>query len=370
VWGKELFFDSTKVEADAAVGSLAPRWAVEAHLEGLFEAEGAYSPQEEGEDVPEEGGHEIAQLPTAREDGLRVRNAAKNDWISRAGRQDRPFESGYRPRTSDSRASKTDLDATPMTWAKSGRRLGYQVHNVVDGGKARIILNALVTPSEVTENRPMLDLLWSTIFRWRIHPRQVTGDAKYGTRENVAGLERMGIRAYVAIPNYFDFRDTGLFGPGHFRYEIPRRTSTSALLENCCAGERATAVLGELCVPCQTRNLQRLRAQEAVHRLKERAHHLPPTGRGLLRQGARLPRNPSLRESPTKEEGVGRALVRRGQRLARDEEVPLEEAREGEHRSSADRLGPERKAAARVREPQAEEAGAGGGSAPVGHPPL
>jgi hypothetical protein len=174
VWGKELFFDSTKVEADAAVGSLAPRWAVEAHLEGLFEAEGAYSPQEEGEDVPEEGGHEIAQLPTAREDGLRVRNAAKNDWISRAGRQDRPFESGYRPRTSDSRASKTDLDATPMTWAKSGRRLGYQVHNVVDGGKARIILNALVTPSKVTENRPMLDLLWSTIFRWRIHPRQVT----------------------------------------------------------------------------------------------------------------------------------------------------------------------------------------------------
>jgi hypothetical protein len=61
----------------------------------------------------------------------------------------------------------------------------------VDGGKARIILNVLVTPSEVTENRPMLDLLWSTIFRWHIHPRQVTGDAKYGTRENVAALERV-----------------------------------------------------------------------------------------------------------------------------------------------------------------------------------
>ncbi|MDQ5830044.1 MAG: transposase, partial [Actinomycetota bacterium] len=88
----------------------------------------------------------------------------------------------------------------------------------MDGGKARIILNALVTPSEVTENRPMLDLLWSTVFRWRIHPRQVTGDAKYGTRENVAALEKAGIRAYVAIPN-FDFRHTGLFGPGHFRYD-------------------------------------------------------------------------------------------------------------------------------------------------------
>ena len=40
----------------------------------------------------------------------------------------------------------------------------------------------------------------------------------YGTRENVAALEKAGIRAYVAIPN-FDFRDTGLFGPGHFRYD-------------------------------------------------------------------------------------------------------------------------------------------------------
>src|SRR3712207_5706601 len=58
----------------------------------------------------------------------------------------------------------------------------------------------------------MLDLLWSTIFRWRLRPRQVTGDAKYGTRENVAALEKVGIRAYVAIPN-FDFRNTGLFAP-------------------------------------------------------------------------------------------------------------------------------------------------------------
>ena len=217
VWGRELFFDSTKVQADAAVDPLAPRWAVEAHLEGLFEAEEAYHPQEENEDTVEKG-YEIAKLPTACDDGLRERNTAKSDWISRAGRQDRSFKSGYRPRTSDSRASKTDPDATPMTWAKSGSRLGYQVHHVVDGGKARIVLNVLVTPSEVTENRPMLDLLWSTAFRWRTRPRQVIGDAKYGTLENVAAVEKADIRAYVAIPN-FDFRDTGLFGPRHFRYD-------------------------------------------------------------------------------------------------------------------------------------------------------
>jgi Transposase DDE domain len=112
----------------------------------------------------------------------------------------------------------TDPDATPMSWAKFGRRLGYQVHHVVDGGRARIILDVLVTPSEVSENRPMLDLLWSTVFRWHSRPRQVTGDAKYATRQNVATLEKAGIRAYMTIPN-FDFRNTGLFGPGHFRYD-------------------------------------------------------------------------------------------------------------------------------------------------------
>jgi hypothetical protein len=52
----------------------------------------------------------------------------------------------------------------------------------------------------------------------RSWPHQVTGDARYATRKNVAALEKAGIRAYVAIPN-FDFRNTGLFGPGHFRYD-------------------------------------------------------------------------------------------------------------------------------------------------------
>jgi transposase len=213
VCGEELYFDSTKVEANAAVDSLAPRWAVEAHLGELFDGE------EEEEEAAAETSPALAALPTAGDDGLQERNATKkSDWISRAGREDRSFKSGYRPRTSDSRASRIDPDPTLMSWAKSGSRLGYQVHHVVDGGEARIVLNVLVTPSEVTENRPMLDLLWSTVFRWRIRPRQVTGDARYGTHQNVAALEKAGIRAYVAIPN-FDFHDTGLFGLGHFRYD-------------------------------------------------------------------------------------------------------------------------------------------------------
>jgi Transposase DDE domain len=160
-------------------------------------------------------------LPTAGEEALEEDNSRKSkDWISRDGRHERSFSSGARERTSDRLVSTTDPDATPMriSGSESEAKLGYQAHYVVDGGKARVILNVLVTPSEVTENRPMLDLLWSSVFRWRIRPRQVSGDAKYGTRQNVAALEKAGIRAYVAIPT-FDFRKTGLFGPGHFRYD-------------------------------------------------------------------------------------------------------------------------------------------------------
>jgi hypothetical protein len=107
-----------------------------------------------------------------------------------------------------------------MARAGSGRKLGYQAHYVVDGGKARIILNALVTPSEVTENRAMLDLLWRTCFRWRLRPHHVTGDGKYGTAENITALEEAGIRAYMALhesggnPRYFPKRE--------FRYDPER----------------------------------------------------------------------------------------------------------------------------------------------------
>src|SRR3989440_11615685 len=39
VWGRELYFDGTKVAANAAMTSVKPRFAVEAHLTTLFPAE-------------------------------------------------------------------------------------------------------------------------------------------------------------------------------------------------------------------------------------------------------------------------------------------------------------------------------------------
>ena len=97
--------------------------------------------------------------------------------------------SGTYRRTADFRVSTTDPDATPMRRQDGHTHLGYQDHYVVDGGRARIILAALVAPAEVQENQPALDLLWRTRFRWKLRPRQVTGDTKYGTVENIVAIE-------------------------------------------------------------------------------------------------------------------------------------------------------------------------------------
>ena len=118
------------------------------------------------------------------------RAAARHDWIGEAGRPNRDETSGTYRRTADFRVSTTDPDASPMPLGDGRTHLGYQDHYVVDGGKARIVLTALVTPAEVQDNQPALDLLWRARFRWKLQPRQVTGDTKYGTVENIVAIER------------------------------------------------------------------------------------------------------------------------------------------------------------------------------------
>jgi hypothetical protein len=167
-------------------------------------------------------------------------------------------------RIGDLRVSTTDPDATLMQKkGGGGSHLGYRTHYVVDGGKARVILQVLVTPAEVQDNQPMLDLLWRTCFRWRLRPRQVTGDTKYGTIENIAGVEQQGIRAYVPLPNWEGI--TGYLGSKHFTYDterdvyicpqgqlLQRRTNeyTSRKIEYKAQAEDCnTCVLKEQCTP-------------------------------------------------------------------------------------------------------------------------
>ncbi len=214
VWGEELYIDATKVEANASLDSVAPRFAVEAHLAELFPSADASVP--ETHEVERQPEPLPVSLPDAVREELAATNAARHDWIAEEGRQDRDAKHGHYQRVSDYKASRTDPDATLMP-LKGGVHLGYHTHYVVDGGKGRIVLQALVTPSEVMENQPALDLLWRTCFRWKLRPHQVTGDTTYGTIENIVALEEAGIKAYVPLSD-FDAR-TPYFGQRDFRYD-------------------------------------------------------------------------------------------------------------------------------------------------------
>ncbi len=221
VWGAELYLDATKVDANAALDSAAPRFAVEAHLAGLF-GEGATGDEATAaSDRTASDTITPTPLPVATPATLLEEvadaNAARHDWLAATGRPDRTVTRGHYQRRSDYVASRTDPDAALMQRRGGGAHFGYHDHYLVDGGKARIILGALTTPADVMENQPALDLVWRARSRWKIRPRQVTGDTTYGTLENIAALEDQGIRAYVPLPD-FDSR-TELFGKGAFRYD-------------------------------------------------------------------------------------------------------------------------------------------------------
>lgn len=176
VWGKELYFDGTKIEANAAMDSLVDRWywQAEQHVRGLF-------PISKEDEQPA-----IASRFVEKYDGTRI-----------TGRRARTYQ-----RLADVKVSPTDPDATPMQRFNGDRaRLGYHTHYVVDGGKSRIILAALTTPSSIMDNTPMLDLARWVRFRWQLRPEIAVGDGKYGTIPNIAAIEQDGIKAYTPVTN-------------------------------------------------------------------------------------------------------------------------------------------------------------------------
>jgi transposase len=224
VWGKELFFDATKVRANADIDSLVPRWyqQAKAHLDGLF-------PEEADEATPSEAAApavdtyvdvDVPRLPVAgsADEAARLAAANRAAWkLLEEYRLDpaRPPSWSYR-RQGDLVVSTTDPDAAPLQTGERAK-LGYRDHYVVDGGTARIILAALVMPGDVMDNTPMLDLLHRVRFRWHLHPKRAVGDSKYGTTENIRALEDAGLRAYVPLPDFG--QRTPDFGASWFTYD-------------------------------------------------------------------------------------------------------------------------------------------------------
>ena len=203
VWGEELYLDSTKVQANASIDRLMPRveWEAQQHLHGLFEkkvdAEGPdseVSTSQEKDTLLEnhfDYDPEIASVLTPQElvekyDGSRLTGIRKPTY----------------ERITDREVCPTDPDASPMQPCGGGSSvMGYRDHYIVDGGKQRIILHALVAPASIMDNTPMLDLVKYVCSKWKLQPKQATGDAKYGTVPNIAGLEEMGIKAYLPTPD-------------------------------------------------------------------------------------------------------------------------------------------------------------------------
>ena len=215
VWGKELYFDATKVQANAALDSLQPRFAVDEHLRELFATD-----REEPESDAQPTTNDQPPMPLHPDAPaeLEEQNADRHDWIAEEGEPPRAIQRHADRRTADFRMSTTDPDATVMRASLGGpTKLGYQVHEVIDGGRARIILSVLVTPGEVMENQVMLDLLWHTCFRQQRWPDQVTADTTYGTIESIVPIEDAGISAYLPLPDW-DQR-TPYFGVSRFVYD-------------------------------------------------------------------------------------------------------------------------------------------------------
>ena len=225
VWGEELYFDATKVQANASLSSTRSRSLLEELENRLDEHLGEiFFSSEKSPFIQDAHPSRITAVvgPTAeKRRALVQKNARGHRWIAQAGRQQREVVRwGYR-RIADLRVSTTDPDASPMQAKNnSTSRMGYQTHYVVDGGRARVILDVLVTPAEVTENLPMLDLLFRSRFRWRLQPRSVTADAAYGTTENIAAIEKAGIRAYTALADHE--KRTSLLGRDAFTYDAQK----------------------------------------------------------------------------------------------------------------------------------------------------
>jgi len=222
VWGQELYVDATKIEANADLDSLVPRFFYEAkaHVANLF-TDDAPTAVGQAEPVGQQGAWPPGVVQFPSEFTPAGASTADSRWKLLEERRfapPRPASGSYR-RTGDFRVSPTDPDAWPM-WDWGAIRLGYHDHYVVDGGKQRIILAALVTPANLMENVPMQDLLWRVCFRRKRWPDQVNGDTTYGTTENIVAVEDAGIRAFFPLPD-FD-RRTPFFGKGEFAYNAAR----------------------------------------------------------------------------------------------------------------------------------------------------
>ncbi len=113
VWGQELYFDGTKVRANASMDQCMPRfaWQAQPHLRAI------------AADMP-------GDLPTSElSTGLVEKYSRQRILDSRT--------QTTQVRQADTQVCPTDPDATPLYRQPGHSRRGYHVHYVADGGSSR-----------------------------------------------------------------------------------------------------------------------------------------------------------------------------------------------------------------------------------------
>lgn len=197
VWGKELYFDGTRVQANADLFSNVPNfeYQIRNHLNVLFpETDPSHLARSLSRPEPD---FMESWVETYRNKAPWIQHGEQSSYHSLATR----------------RTSLTDADATPI---RGKKEIGYHTHYMVDGGLNRIILGVLVTPADVQDHTPMLDLLRWGCFRWQINPKIAVGDSRYGTVENIVGLFADGVLPYTPRT---EFRKGAKYPYEAFRYD-------------------------------------------------------------------------------------------------------------------------------------------------------
>jgi transposase len=191
VWGKELYFDGTRVEANAAMDSFVRNFEYDLynHLNVLF-------PQVQPEPLS------------------RPELDFMEKWVENYRQQPQEWKRDPYQALWTIKKSLTDADATPL---REKPRLGYHVHYVVDGGTSRIIVGVLATPAAIQDNQPMLDLTRWARFRWQLTPEIAVGDSKYGSIDNIVGLFHDNILPLTPRADYSSGKE--FYHNDRFRYD-------------------------------------------------------------------------------------------------------------------------------------------------------
>ncbi len=93
---------------------------------------------------------------------------------------------------------------------------------------------------------------------WKLHPKQVTGDTAYGTIENIAAVERAGIRAYVPLTgagkarSYFS-KEEFVYDPEQNLYRCPAGQTLRRYSDHAARRLTKYKADGTICAACSLR---------------------------------------------------------------------------------------------------------------------